>query len=112
VYYRLVKAAPKLQDRLVASIKAMIEENPFFGYRTVAPLLGFNSNTMHRIFQLKGWQLRKCPAGFSPRIQFLPSTCKAPNEHWATDMCWIWDGRHGWARMAWVINCHSCDLLG
>lgn len=42
VYYRLVKAAPKLQDRLVAPIKAMIEEISSFGYRTVAHLLGFN----------------------------------------------------------------------
>lgn len=28
VYYKPVKAAPKLQDRLVAPVKAMIEENP------------------------------------------------------------------------------------
>lgn len=34
----------------------MIEENPFFGYRTVACLLGFNKNTAHRIFQIKGRQ--------------------------------------------------------
>ncbi|CUA91544.1 helix-turn-helix domain-containing protein [Comamonas thiooxydans] len=31
MYYRPVKVAPKLQDRLVAPIKAMIEENPSFG---------------------------------------------------------------------------------
>ena len=55
MYYRPVKAAPKLQDRLVSPIKAMIEESPSFGYRTVAHLLGFNKNTVQRIFQIKGW---------------------------------------------------------
>ena len=53
VYYRPVKAPPKCQDKLVTPIKAMIEENPSFGYRTVAGLLGFNKNTVQRIFQLK-----------------------------------------------------------
>lgn len=33
VYYRPVKAAPSLQERFVTPIKAMIEENPSFGYR-------------------------------------------------------------------------------
>ncbi len=54
----------------------MIEENPSFGYRTVAHLLGFNKNTVQRIFQLKGWQVRKRPVGFRPRIQALPSVAK------------------------------------
>lgn len=42
VYYRSIKSAPKVQEHLVQPIKAMIEENPSFGYRTVAHLLGFN----------------------------------------------------------------------
>jgi putative transposase len=108
VYYRPVKAAPKLQDRFVAPIKAMIEENPSFGYRTVA----FNKNTVQRIFQLKGWQVRKRPIGFRPRIQSLPSVAKAPNERWAPDMCRVWAGRDGWTTMALVIDCHSRELLG
>ena len=80
VYYRPVKAAPTLQEHFVAPIKAMIEENPSFGYRTVAHLLGFNKNTVQRIFQLKGWQVRKRSVGFRPRIQSLPPVAKAPNE--------------------------------
>lgn len=32
-------------------IKAMIEESPSFGYRTVAHLLDFNKNTVQRVFQ-------------------------------------------------------------
>lgn len=112
VYYRPVKAAPTLQGHFVAPIKAMIEENPSFGYRTVAHLLGFNKNTVQRIFQLKGWQVRKRPVGFRPRIQSLPSVAKAPNERWATDMCRVWAGRDGWTTMALVIDCHSRELLG
>ena len=32
----------------------MIEEDPSFGYRTVAHLLGLNKNTLQRIFQAQG----------------------------------------------------------
>ena len=71
VYYRSTKAAPKLQEHLGAPIKAMIEENPSFGYRTVAHLLRMNKNTVLRILQIKGWQVRKRPVGFRPRIQTL-----------------------------------------
>ena len=35
-YCRTTKAAAELQERFVAPIKALIEENPSFGYRTVA----------------------------------------------------------------------------
>ncbi|MBR7784867.1 IS3 family transposase, partial [Undibacterium sp. LFS511W] len=82
-----VKAAPKVQARFAEPIKAMINEEPSFGYRTVAALLGFNKNTVQRIFQLRGWQVKKRPVGFRPRVQALPSVAKAPNERWATDMC-------------------------
>jgi len=51
----------------------MIEENPSFGYRTVAHLLDMNKNTVQRVFQIMGWQVRKQPVGFRPRIQALPS---------------------------------------
>ena len=88
VYYRPVrKAAPRLRKELVEPVKAMIEENPSFGYRTVAWLLGMNKNTVQRIFQLKGWQVRKRSVGFRPRIQALPSVASRPDERWATDLC-------------------------
>ena len=54
-YYKPIKkSTPKLQERLVSPIKQLIEENPSYGYRTVAALLRFNKNTVQRIFQLKG----------------------------------------------------------
>ena len=43
VYYRPTKSAPKVNPRFAEPIKAMIEEEPSFDYRTVAWLLGFNS---------------------------------------------------------------------
>ena len=92
VYYTPTKAQPKLLDRLVTPIKAMIEENSSFGYRTVAHLLGMNKNTVQRVFQCKGWQVRKRPVGFRPRIQAIPSVAKAPNERWATYICWVCPG--------------------
>jgi len=73
VYYRPVKSAPKVQACFAEPIKALIEESPSFGYRTVAHLLGFNKNTVRRIFQLKGWQVCKRPIGFRPRVQAMPS---------------------------------------
>jgi putative transposase len=112
VYYRPTKAAPKLQECLVTPIKAMIEENPSFGYRTVAHLLDLNKNTVQRVFQLKGWQVRKRPVGFRPRVQVLPSVAQRPNERWATDMCRIWAGRDNWTTLALVIDCHTRELLG
>jgi putative transposase len=42
VYCRPTKAEPKLQERLLTPIKAMIEESLSFRYRTVAHLLEFN----------------------------------------------------------------------
>ena len=80
VYYKPVKSPPKIDPTFEAPIKAMIEENPSFGYRTVAWLLGFNKNTVQRIFQLKGWQVRKRPIGARPRIEALPSVAETPNE--------------------------------
>ncbi|MDH5859290.1 IS3 family transposase, partial [Lampropedia aestuarii] len=112
VYYQATKSAPKLQAQLVEPVKAMIEENPSFGYRTVAHLLGMNKNTVQRIFQIKGWQVRKRAVGFRPRIQALPSVAKAPDERWATDLCRVWTGKDGWASLALVIDCYSRELLG
>lgn len=112
VYYKPTKAAPKVDDRFAVPIKAMIEENPSFGYRTVAWLLGFNKNTVQRVFQLKGWQVRKRAIGMRPRIEAVPSVATAPNERWSTDLARVWTGKDGWASLALVIDCHTRELLG
>ena len=112
VYYKPVKSTPKVQERFAEPIKQMIEAEPSFGYRTVASLLQFNKNTVQRIFQLKGWQVRKRAIGHRPRIEALPSVATTPNERWATDLCRIWTGRDGWQTLALVIDCHTRELLG
>lgn len=112
VYYQPTKSAPRVNPELAAPIKKMIDEEPSFGYRTVAWLLGMNKNTVQRIFQLKGWQVRKRQVGMRPRIQAVPSVAKAPNERWSTDLCRVWAGKDGWASLALVIDCHTRELLG
>jgi hypothetical protein len=95
-----VKASPKVHDRWAVPIKDLIEREPSFGYRTVAGLLGFNKNTVQRIFQLRGWQVRKRAVGHRPRVQALPSVATRPNERWATDLCRVWAGADGWQTLA------------
>lgn len=112
LYYKPTKAAPKVQERFEKPIKTMIDQDPSFGYRTVANLLNFNKNTVQRIFQIRGWQVKKRPVGFRPRVQAMPSVAAAPDERWATDLCRIWAGRDGWTSLALVIDCHTRELLG
>ena len=112
MYYKPVKAMPKVKPELAEPIQALIEAEPSFGYRTVAGLLGMNKNTVQRIFQLKGWQVRKRAVGRRPRIEALPSVATAPNQRWATDLCRVWDGKDGWLSLALVIDYHTRQLLG
>ncbi|MGO1542405.1 MAG: hypothetical protein ACTH0Y_02495 [Luteimonas sp.] len=95
VCYRSTKAAPKVQPELAGPIKQLIEQKPSFGYRTVAALLGMNKNTVQRIFQIMGWQVRKRAVGQRPRIQSLPSVALAPDQRWATGLCRVWGGLDG-----------------
>jgi putative transposase len=90
----------------------MIEAEPSFGYRTVANLLRFNKNTVQRVFQLMGWQVRKRAIGHRPRIEALPSVATMPNQRWPTDLCRVWTGGDGWQTLALVIDCHTRELLG
>src|SRR3546814_16234863 len=83
----LTKAPSKVNADLAWPIKALIEEEPSFGYRTVAGLLDMNKNTVQRIFQIKGWQVRKRAVGKRPRIEALPSVAMAPDQRCATDLC-------------------------
>lgn len=112
VYYKPVKSPPKIDPAFLNPIKSLIEKEPSFGYRTVAHLLGFNKNTVQRIFQLMGWQVRKRPIGSRPRIEALPSVANAPNERWSTDLARVWAGKDGWATLALVMDCHTRELLG
>ena len=107
-YYRPKKAAPKVRAELEAPIKALIEEEPSFSYRTVASLLGMSKNTVQRVLQTRGWQVRKRPIGHRPRIETLPSVAQAPDERWSTNPCRVWGGRDGWLM---VKDCCTRALL-
>jgi len=50
-----VKAASRLEDRLVGPVQPMDEENPSLGHRTVAFLPGFHMNIAPRLFPMQGW---------------------------------------------------------
>jgi putative transposase len=54
VYDKPSRATPKVNPAFVEPIKALIEEEPSFGYRTAAHLLWLNKSKVRRIFQLKG----------------------------------------------------------
>lgn len=112
VYDRPTKAAPKIDPAFAGPIKALIEAEPSFGYRTVAWLPGFNKNTVQRVFRLKGWQVRKRPVGARPCIEAMPSVAQAPNQRWSTDLCRVWAGKDRWATLALVMDCHTRELLG
>jgi putative transposase len=101
VYCKPVKATPKVDLRFAEPIKAMIEKEPSFGYRTVAWLLGFNKNTVQRIFQIKGWQVRKRQIGMRPRIEVVPSVATAPNKRWSTGLCGSGPGAMAGPRWPW-----------
>lgn len=71
-----------------------------------------NQNTVQRIVQIKGWQVRKRPVGFRPRIEAKISLSNRPNERWATDLCCVWTGQDGWATRPLVADGHSRELVG
>lgn len=90
----------------------MIEAEPSFGYRTMAALLGTNKNTVQRIFQLKGRQVRKRALGQRPRLGARLSRVELPDERWATDLCRVWGGKEDWLSLALVLDCTTRQLLG
>jgi hypothetical protein len=50
-----------IDPRVAGPIKAMVEKELSFGYRSVAWLQGFNKDRAQRVFQIKGWQVHIAP---------------------------------------------------
>ena len=112
-YYKPTRSEPRINEVLAQRIKQLIEEMPTAGYRTTAWLLGLNKNTVQRIFQLKGWQVRRRKAGKRPRAESMPSVASRPDERWATDMARVWCGQKDrWCSLTLVMDCHTRELLG
>ncbi|MBS0370416.1 MAG: hypothetical protein JSS57_14575 [Proteobacteria bacterium] len=89
----------------------MIEDNPSFGYLTVAHRWGENKNTVQRVLQLYGGQVRKRPVGFQRGLRRCAPTSQ-PNERCVADLCRVWAGRDGWTTLALLIDGYSRELLG
>ena len=82
-----------IETALVEPIRAIFNEAPSFGYRTVAILPGINKTMVQRIFQLKGWQLRKRPFALRLRIEAFASVATRPDERRATELRGVRAGR-------------------
>lgn len=76
-------------------------------------MLKLNKNTVQRIFQLKGWQVRNKSRGFKPRIKTFPSVASHPNLRWSTDLARVWCGpQDRWCTLALVMDCCTREILG
>lgn len=101
-----------MNESIATRIKQFIDKYPEAGYRTVAWMLKLNKNTVQRIFQLKGWQVRKKPRGFRPRVKAFPSAAPQPNQRWSTDLARVWCGQDRWCTLALVMDCCTREILG
>jgi putative transposase len=79
-YYRPHKEPCRLNPVSLEPMKAMIEEEPSFGYLIVTDLPGFDKYRVQRMIHLKRWQVRKRLVDFRLRTQLLPSVAMRPDE--------------------------------
>lgn len=112
LYYNATKSEPKVNSLLERKIKAFIDKYPDAGYRTVSWMLKLNKNTVQRIFQINGWQVRKKQKGFRPRVKAYPSVTQNPNQRWSTDLARVWCGKDRWCTLALVMDCCTREILG
>lgn len=112
LYYKPKKRERKVDEVKVSRIKETIEQYPTYGYRRVALLTNINKKAVQRIFQIKGWQVRKRSKGFRPRAKVMPSKTSLPNQRWAIDMTRVWCGKEGWSTLAAVIDTCSREIVG
>ena len=112
MYYQRKPRPVVIDDDRAASVKAVIETFPSYGYRRIAAVLGWNRKVVQRICRLKGWQLRKRAKGHRPRARSMPSVTANSNERWSTDLAMLWCGRDRWCHVALVIDCCDRELIG
>jgi len=80
------KGQPKLQERFVTPIKAMIEENPSFGYPKVAYLLGMNKHRAKGV-SVQGLAGTQASGGLEASYPGVAVGGQSANQRWATDLC-------------------------
>ena len=101
-----------MNESIATRIKQFIDKHLEAGYCTVAWILKLNKNTVQRIFQLKGWQVRKKPRGFRPRVKAFPSVAPQPNQRGSTDLARVWCTQDRWCTLALVMDCCTREILG
>ena len=91
-------AAPELDEQIAGLLHELVQQHPTFGYRRLWALLRFgqkipvNLKKMHRIVQLRRWQVKERLAAPRPRVQQKVSRAEASNERWAMDVTHIYCG--------------------
>ena len=81
VYYEPRVRRSTVDTEKAARIDAVIERFPTYGYRRVAVVLGWNRKVVQRVFQRRGWQVRKRAKGFlSPLVVERYSILKLKNK--------------------------------
>lgn len=95
VYYRPTKAVPKVDPRFAEPIKAIIEQEPSFGYRTVAWLLGFNKTEVAADLSAQRLAGPQASRWHAPAHRGDPVRCQSP-ERALVDRHVPGLGRAGW----------------
>jgi putative transposase len=111
-------AGPKLDEEMASRVHELVKRHPTFGYRRLWALLRLSQNVMvnlkkvHRIVQLRRWQVKERLAAPRPRVQQKVSRAERSNERWAMDVTHIYCGRDGWGHLAAVVDCHDRQVVG
>jgi putative transposase len=71
-----------------------------------------NLKKVHRIVQLRRWQVKERRVAPRPRVQQKISRAERSNERWAMDVTHVYCGRDGWGHLAAVIDCYDREIVG
>lgn len=106
-------------EPVLARIRQIKAEHPFWGYRRVWAHLRFvdglavNKKRVLRLMQAQGLTVKgnarlkakRTPSRSKPRPQ-------APNEWWGIDMTKVWTRRSGWVHLVVVVDWHTKKFVG
>jgi putative transposase len=111
-------AGPKMDEEMAGQLHVLVKRHPTFGYRRLWALLRFgqkipvNLKKVHRIVQLRRWQVKERLVSPRPRVQQKVSRAERSNERWAMDVTHVYCGRDGWGHLAAVVDCHDREVVG
>ena len=108
----------RVDEEIAGRLHALVQQHPTFGYRRLWALLRFGQNLtvnlkkVHRIVQLRGWQVKERLVAPRPRVQQKVSRTERSDERWAMDVTHVYCGKDGWGHLAAVIDCHDREVVG